>query len=416
MGIESVSGRVYVNEYNNNATSGQIKKAEQNESIFTQFTDWYNDKECTDTNDDGELKAGEFVEEYAKGLFLGIADTVVEHPVMTGLAVAGTVAATVLTGGAIAPFLIGAGIVSSGFAIGKGAYDYATAETDGDAKTAARQMGTGTTGAVLSVFGAKTALNSASAAGVKSAQGAENMNALQATVQCFKSVPEALKVSASNAKGNILTLATGTVHKGSNKLQGGKEGVSKATSADVKKLDLSGTQEEVLARYSDSGMFVGDDGNYYIPNKWSANEPYLAKDGNVLMKYDTDDFAVCAKNIFEKSYGTTESYNSGNFQYSTVDSLKSDAYINATKQAQTKGITLPEGTKVQTLEGPRTVQKGEIVAIDVEGNPYVQPVSKFESKNILSDIILKPNNLAVDSAKNTVNTAVIETELDNIAE
>ena len=53
MGIESVSGRVYVNEYNNNATSGQIKKAEQNESIFTQFTDWYNDKECTDTNDDG---------------------------------------------------------------------------------------------------------------------------------------------------------------------------------------------------------------------------------------------------------------------------------------------------------------------------------------------------------------------------
>lgn len=71
---------------------------------------------------------------------------------------------------------------------------------------------------------------------------------------------------------------------------------------------------------------------------------------------------------------------------------------------------------MQTLEGPRTVQKGEIVAIDVEGNPYVQPVSKFESKNILSDITLKSNNLAVDSAKNTVNTAVIETELDNIAE
>lgn len=71
MGIESVSGRVYVNEYNNNATSGQIKKAEQNESIFTQFTDWYNDKECTDTNDDGELKAGEFVEEYAKRFVFG---------------------------------------------------------------------------------------------------------------------------------------------------------------------------------------------------------------------------------------------------------------------------------------------------------------------------------------------------------
>ena len=412
MTINSVSSQVYVNQYNNSSSLRQAN-AEEKKNIFNEFTDWYNDNKCNDEADDGSLEIGEFAEEYSKGLFCGIIDTVVEHPVMTGLAVAGTVAATVLTGGAIAPFLIGAGVVSSGVAIGKGAYDYATAETDGDAKNAARQMGTGTMGAVLSVFGAKAALNSASAAGVKSAQGAENMNALQATAQCFKSIPESLQVSASNVKGNFLTLTTGVVHRGSNQLQGGQQGVSKATSADVKKLDLSGTQEEVLARYSDSGMFVGDDGNYYIPNKWSASEPYLAQEGNVLMKYDTDDFAVCARSVFEKSYGTTESYNAGNFQYSTVDSLKSDAYINATKQAQTQGVQLPSGTKVQTLEGPRTVQNGEIVAIDVEGNPYVQPVSKFESKNILGDFV-EANNLFADSAKNTVNTLVAETELDEI--
>lgn len=204
---------------------------------------------------------------------------------------------------------------------------------------------------------------------------------------------------------------TGVVQKNSNLMQGGQQGTSKATTADVKKIDLSGSTEEVLQKYSDSGIFYKD-GDYWIPNKWNASEPYQVSDGSVLMKYGDDDFAVCASNIFEKSYGTTASYQAGNFEYSTVDSLSTDSYINATKQANSAYVNLKEGTKVQTLEGVRTVEEGNIVAIDVEGNPYVQPLSTFNKKNDLGEFIT-PMSMLSRSAEAGVLSSVELEAIDN---
>ena len=134
------------------------------------------------------------------------------------------------------------------------------------------------------------------------------------------------------------------------------------------------------------------DGKYYLPNKWNADEAFLATDGAVLMKYGDDDFAVCASSIFDKSYGSTESFLSGNFKYAESANLSPTEYINATKQAKSSFVELPDGTKIQTLEGVRTVKPNEVVAIDVEGNSYVQPKATFLKKNELLETI-NPNSV-----------------------
>ena len=99
------------------------------------------------------------------------------------------------------------------------------------------------------------------------------MNFLQATMQTFKSVPESIKVSGMNTKGNYLTLTTGAVHAHSNKLNGAQSYMSKANDVQAYRFNPNGTPEEILA--NNPGVFQGTDGNYYVPNKWSADEPFL---------------------------------------------------------------------------------------------------------------------------------------------
>lgn len=386
------------------------QNSQESQSVFdsdkSEFKKWLDDEDkiCLDGQDDGKISTKEKATSFVKGLF-GIVKSAVKHPIATALTVAAGAALTVATGGAALPFLVAGGVAIGAGQVGYGVYKATTAKTDGEAKQAYETMGNGTFSIVSSALGAKGALKSAGKAGVTSAQGTENLGIIKSTVQCFKSAPEALKVSGTNIKGNFLTLKTGVIQKGSNKLQGGQQGTSKATSADVKKFDLSGSTDEVLQKYADAGIFEKD-GNYYIPNKWNADEPYLVTDGSVLMKYGDDDFAVCASNIFEKSYGTTSSFESGNFEYSKVDSLSTDSYINATKQAKSSYTVAPEGTKVQTLEGIRTVGADDVVALDVEGNPYIQPKATFIKKNDLGEIIEPVSNLEL------VLRGGIQTEID----
>ncbi len=376
-------------EMNDNAIS---KNSNVLSDIKTDISEWLNDEDkvCKDGNDDGNISAKEALKSFGKGLF-GIVKTAVNHPFATMATIAAGAAITVASGGAALPVMVAAGVVCGGVQIGTGIYGAVTADSDAKAKESFEKIGNGTFSAAASVLGAKSALKSASTAGVSSAQNTENMNAIQATMQCFKSAPEAVSSSLTNVKANFLTLKTGVIQKNSNKLQGGQQATSKATTADVKKIDLSGSTDEILQKYSDSGIFYKD-GNYYIPNKWNADEPYLVTNDSVLMKYGDDDFAVCASSIFDKTYGTTESYASGNFQYSNADSLSTEEYINATKQAKSSYVKLDEGTKVQTLEGVRTVGADDVAAIDVDGNPYIQPEATFNKKNVLQDIVTPVSN------------------------
>ena len=155
---------------------------------------------------------------------LGIVKTAVNHPIATGLAIAGGVALTVATGGAAAPVLcaIGAGVGAG--TIAYGGYKAATAETDAEAKQAWETMGNGTFGIALSAASAKSALDAASKAGVI-LDKADDLNAIQALGACFKAAPKAALTAGKNLInniGNILNPGMVTIN-GSKTLVNGEE-------------------------------------------------------------------------------------------------------------------------------------------------------------------------------------------------
>ena len=188
------------------------------------LADWLDDKDkiCTDGKDDGKLSFGETMESFGKGL-AGLVKGAMNHPIATAVTVGVGAAAVALTGGAILPVMVAAGATIGTGMIGVGAYKAATADNDADAKRAWEIIGTGTFTAGASLVGAKTSLNQANKAGVISAKGAKDMSAGKALVQNFKSIPESLKQSCLNSKGNIhtwLSAITGenVIYQNSNKI------------------------------------------------------------------------------------------------------------------------------------------------------------------------------------------------------
>ena len=404
-----------------------MKKKEEIETSW--FSDWLNDRDkvCTDGKDDGSISFGEGLESFGKGL-MGIVKGVINHPIATAATVAAGVGLTVLTGGAALPVMIAAGAATGAGMVGYGAYKAATADTDAEAKQAWETMGNGTFALAASVAGAKPALNAASKAGVTSAQGAKNMNAFKATVQAFKSTPEALKMSGLNAKGNILTWTSGTVHAHSNALQGAEPYMSKANDVQAYRFNPNGTPDEILA--NNPGVFRGADGKYYLPNKWNPNEPYLIDTSKeqMIMLYGGDDMAVCDGAIFKGSYVNTSDFKAnGALNYQDPAKLQYGQVVDVTKQAPGAFKVMPEGTKIQTLEGTRTVQQGEVVALDHAGNPYAttpknilkrntgftpQAEQTLNGMNLTSQ--LKENARAI--IKDPKNVPVVESRIDKYPE
>lgn len=170
------------------------------------FQRWINDVDrvCTDGQDDGKLAFGEKMESFGKGL-AGLVKGAINKPILTAATVVAGAGLVALTGGAILPVMIAAGATMGVGMIGVGAYKAATADTDAEAKQAWETIGTGTFTVGASLVGAKTSLNQANKAGVISAKSAKDMSAGKALVQNFKSIPESLKQSCLNSKGNIHT-------------------------------------------------------------------------------------------------------------------------------------------------------------------------------------------------------------------
>lgn len=177
---------------------------------------WYDvDKVSTDGKDDGKLSIGEIAESTVKGFFGNTIKSIVKHPVMSGITIAAGIGLIAATGGAAAPVLVALGATLGVGTIAANGVKVAKAENDADAKAAWEGIGTGLFATATSVLGAKSALNAGAKAGVKSAFGGKYMNPFEATVQCFKASPEALKVSGTNIVNNSknMAIALGIVKK-----------------------------------------------------------------------------------------------------------------------------------------------------------------------------------------------------------
>jgi len=364
----------------------KVKAQQKQKTSSNWFSDWLKDKDkvCTDGKDDGHISLTEGLKSVGKG-FIGIVKTAINHPVATAVTVAAGAALTVATGGAALPVMAAAGAAIGAGMIGYGGYKAATAKTDGEAKQALETAGNGLFAVATAAAGAKSALSAAEKAGVTSAAGAKSMNTAKAVVQTFKSTPQALKVSAQNIKGNAAALATGAVTANSNKLLGSDKYMSKANDVQAYRFNPNGTEEEILA--NNPGVFRGTDGKYYVPNKWNPSQPYAidtSKEQMIMMYNGTEDMAVCDGNIFKGSYVDQAAFKAdGTKTYLDPATLPygNGTTISATKQAPGAFKVVPEGTKVQTLEGLRTVGKGEVVAIDHDGNPYVTTAKNIVKRN-----------------------------------
>ncbi len=385
--VLSVSSNYNIyNSQQKNVNTENNNKTQENSSWFSDWLD-NKDKVCTDNADDGKLSFKEAASSFGKGL-LGVVKSVIKHPIKTGLAVAAGAALTVATGGAALPVLVAAGVTIGTGQIGYGIYKAATAKTDGEAKQAFETIGNGTFAVTASALSAKGALNAASKAGVSSANTAKDANIIQSTVNCFKTVPNAITQSAKNIKGNFLTAATGTIHANSNALRKGQVGyMSKANEAQAYRFNPNGTEEEILA--NNPGVFKDANGHYCIPNKWNPEEPYIidtSKEQMIMMYDGTSDMAVCDGGVFNGSYVDTAAFKAtGELNYQNPANLEYGKVVNVTKQAPGAFKIVPESTKVQTLEGVRTVGTGEVIAIDHTGSPYVTTASNILKRNIPLD-------------------------------
>ena len=345
---------------------------------------WFNDEDkvSTDGADDGKISFKEGLASFGKGL-IGIVKSIKNHPIKTGACIAAGVGIGVLTGGAALPVMALAGATIGAGTIVYGSYKAATAKTDGDAKQAFETMGNGTFALATSALGSKQALKSAANAGVNSANGLATNNPVTNLVNCAKVAPEALSVSARNVKGNLLTLATGKIHAHCNELREDTMPYkSKPNDVQAYRFNPNGTPEEIIA--NNPGVFQGEDGCFYVKNKWDANAPFkidTTKEQMIMMYDGMSDMAVCDGEVFAGSYVDTAAFKAdGTLKYQDPTTLEYGKVIDATKQAFGEFKMFELGTEIETLEGVNVIDPGEIVSIDHAGNPYVVMMAKQSQK------------------------------------
>lgn len=369
-----------VKENNEEKALLNFEKAENPNSLKAWFDD--QDKVSTDGCDDGKISFKEGLASYGKGL-IGIVKSVKNHPIKTLACIGAGVGIGILTGGAALPLMAVAGAAVGAGSIVYGGYKAITAKTDGEAKQAFETMGNGTFALAASAVGSKQALNSAANAGVKSANGLATNNPITNLANCAKVAPEALSVSARNAKANLLTLTTGKIHAHCNELREDTMPYkSKPNDVQAYRFNPNGTPEEILA--NNPGVFQGEDGCFYVKNKWDASAPFkidTSKEQMIMMYDGMADMAVCDGEVFAGSYVDTAAFKAdGTLNYQNPASLEYGKVIDATKQAFGKFKMFELGTEIETLEGVNVIDPGEIVSIDHAGNPYVVMMAKQSQK------------------------------------
>lgn len=373
--------------YTQNAKTSTIKKENfdnVNNVSSNNFKAWLNDEDkvCTDGVDDGVISFKEGATSFGKGL-IGVVKTTINSPFKTIGCIAAGAGLVALTGGAILPVMVATGAVAGAGTIAYGTYKAATAKTDSDAKQAFETMGNGTFALATSTLGAKHSLKTAARAGVDAADGLACSNPIKNLNNCFKILPDALSTSARNMKGNFLTITTGKIHAHCNELREDTMPYkSKPNKVQAYRFNPNGTPEEIIA--NNPGVFQGEDGCFYVKNKWDASAPFridTTKEQMIMMYDGMSDMAVCDGEVFAGSYVDTLAFETdGSLNYQNPSTLEYGKVINATKQAFGEFRMFELGTEIQTLEGVNVIDPGEIVSIDHAGNPYVVNMPKQSQK------------------------------------
>lgn len=378
--ISSVSSVCVHDAKNFTASKAATKKS-------SWFSIWIRDEDkvCTDGKDDGKISLKEKLVSFGKGL-LGLVKTVVKRPVVSLLTLGACFGLSMLTGGAILPLLVAAGLASGLGILTIAIIRAIRAQTDAAAKAAWESMGNGTFTVVTSMFCIKPALSAAAKAGVKAAEGSENLNIFQSAVKTFKVVPEAAKISIRNGKGNFLTYTSGQIHANSNATRDGVQvgyQSGKGQSVEAYKIDVNGSVDEVLAK--NPGLsYEAETGKYYVQTSWGAKsyiDPKAPK-GYMFVKYGPgDNNAVEGVEFLDTYVDHATLTSTGTKTYIDPSKLDAGKTITVAKEAPARFKIVPEGTKYVGAEGPGEVQPKSVLRIDGQGRPY-QSTVEFMLKKV----------------------------------
>ena len=133
----------------------------------------------------------------------------------------------------------------------------------------------------------------------------------------------------------------------------------------------------------DGIVYQGKDGKMYVPNKWDPEHPYEVSTGadgkpaSVIMIYDEagGDFAVGDPTTIASTYKNPATGKLDPLYHTQTG--KANAMEIVKDQVPSAYKIVKPGTEIQTKEGPRVVQDGEIVVYDTDGDPYVMPKKNF---------------------------------------
>ena len=349
---------------------------------------WFDvDKISTDGQDDGKLTFKEKVKSFGKGLLGGIVKGAAKHPIATAVSLAAAVGLTVVTGGAALPAMMYAGMAFGGVAIGKGAVAASKATTDGEAKAAWEGIGTGTAVVGLSAAGLKSANKAAANAGVKSLRGLDKAGWGENFTAGIKALPETIKQSGMNIKGNYLTWMSAlkgdkVIYANSNATRNGvligEQSGNKVP--DAYKVDLEGTVDEVLAK--NPGLsYDAEAGKYYVQTSW-GEKSYIQNENYMFVKYGEGDCnAVEGTEFYDTYIDHTKFEATGAKRYINPEELKPGQHVETSKNAVAKYKIVKPGTKYVGAEGEGTVQPGSVLRVDGQNRPY-QSTVEFMLKKV----------------------------------
>lgn len=173
-------------EYKQQLEALEKQEAAEKEQFVAQATQKQTVAATEDGKDDGEItfwsklkNMGKGALKTVKGMFCDENGFSLKRTLTTVAVAAGSAALIAVTGGAAAPFLVGAGVLLGGANVAKGAIKANAAQTDAEAEAAWQEIGGGTLEVGLAMTGAK-------AASGKTFAGGKISQTLKATGDCVK--------------------------------------------------------------------------------------------------------------------------------------------------------------------------------------------------------------------------------------
>ena len=255
---------------------------------------------CSDGMNDGKISFKEKVKNFAKGIISPIT-TIFKSPknFLIGLgAIGGTAVLIAATGGAIAPFLVAAGVIGGGIQIVKNTNNARKATTDVQAKQAWQGIGSGTTAVASSIIGAKGALK---ATGVDTSK----MNIIKATIECIKRVPASIKNSVNAFKTGAFISNLKSVFKTKNespkKIQ--KEAKARTDAEIASKRNAEISQEAYKQRHEKnlSNKSAEDSAQTFIKDEQIKAEAKARTDAEIVSKRNAEISQEAYKQRHEKN-------------------------------------------------------------------------------------------------------------------